>query len=78
MAQEVWTGEGKQIRGWGGGREGIKDSLCFRPTVKVGLQEGGKLNSHTPDPKGSVDLVMFLFGLKLSKEVQGQTVTKPP
>ena len=29
--------------------------LRFRPAVEGGLQEGGKLNSHTPDPKGSVD-----------------------
>ncbi len=43
--------------------KGPGDTFHFRSTVEGGMKEGGKLNSHTPDPKGSVD---FLKSFEIS------------
>ena len=38
--------------------KGLEPGKGVRSAVEGGLQEGGELNSHTPDPKGSVDLMI--------------------
>ena len=45
--------EDKGPWGWRTKAQGI-DSV-FGPPWREEFKEGGKLNSHTPDPKGSVD-----------------------